>query len=93
MSRRRKSIINNKDSKGRQTKNIFFSGGTNKRGGGLNHYQYSKQSSHEIKLNRRIAIYRPFHKTLPRSSAIVNWISVRFYETDCSLRTTIYHYT
>ena len=27
--------------------------------------------------------YCPFHKTLPRSSAFVNWISVRFYETDC----------
>ena len=27
--------------------------------------------------------YRPFHKTLPRSSAIVNCISVRFYEADC----------
>ena len=27
--------------------------------------------------------YRPFHTTLPRSSAFVNWISVRFYETDC----------
>ena len=26
-------------------------------------------------------IYRPFHKTLPRSSAFVNWISVSFYET------------
>ena len=26
--------------------------------------------------------YRPFYKTLPRSSALVNWISVRFYETD-----------
>ena len=26
-------------------------------------------------------IYRPFHKTLPRSIAFVNWISVRFYET------------
>ena len=24
--------------------------------------------------------YRPFHKTLPRSSAFVNYISVRFYE-------------
>ena len=23
----------------------------------------------------------PFHKTLPRSSAFINWISVRFYET------------
>ena len=28
--------------------------------------------------------YHPFHKTLPISSAFVNWISVRFYETDCS---------
>ena len=27
--------------------------------------------------------YRPFHKTLPRSSAFVNWILVRFYETGC----------
>ena len=30
-------------------------------------------------------IYRPFHKTLPRSSTFVNWISVSFYETGCSL--------
>ena len=29
--------------------------------------------------------YRPFHKTLPRSSAFVNWISARFYETGCIL--------
>ena len=29
--------------------------------------------------------YRPFHKTLPRSSTFVNWSSVRFYETDCTL--------
>ena len=28
--------------------------------------------------------YRSFHKTLPRSSAFVKWISVRFYETDCT---------
>ena len=27
--------------------------------------------------------YRPFHKTLPRSSAFVHWISVRFYGIDC----------
>ena len=27
--------------------------------------------------------YRPFHKTLPRSSSFVNWISVRFNETGC----------
>ena len=30
-------------------------------------------------------MYRPFHKTLPRSSVFVNWLSVRFYETDCIL--------
>ena len=24
-----------------------------------------------------------FHKSLPRASAFVNWISVRFYETGC----------
>ena len=30
-------------------------------------------------------MYRPFHKNLPRSSAFVNWISARFYETDCIL--------
>ena len=29
-----------------------------------------------------IFMYRPFYKTLPRSSAFFNWISVRFYETD-----------
>ena len=27
--------------------------------------------------------YRPFHKTLPRSSSFVNRISVSFYETGC----------
>ena len=27
--------------------------------------------------------YSSFHKTLPVSSAFVNWISVRFYETAC----------
>ena len=31
-----------------------------------------------------VSRYRPFHKTLPRSSAFVNWIPVRFYETGCS---------
>ena len=29
-------------------------------------------------------LYRPFHKTLPRSCAFINWISVRYYETGCS---------
>ena len=32
-------------------------------------------------------IYSPFHETLPRSSTFVNWISVRFYETDMRLGT------
>ena len=27
--------------------------------------------------------YQPFHKTLTRSSAFLNWISVKFYETGC----------
>ena len=31
--------------------------------------------------------YRPFHKTLPRSSLQMHWISVRFYETGCSIKT------
>ena len=30
-----------------------------------------------------MVMYRLFHKTLPRSNVIVNWISVRFYETGC----------
>ena len=30
-------------------------------------------------------IYLPFHKTLPRSNVSVNRMSVRFYETDCTL--------
>ena len=29
-------------------------------------------------------MFCPFHKTLPRTSAFINWISVRFYETDCT---------
>ena len=33
-------------------------------------------------LNITFCICRPFYKTLPRSSAFVYWISVRFYETD-----------
>ena len=50
--------------------------------------------------------YRPFHKTLPRSSAFVNWISVRFNETESIIisrhrsfidlfftTTTIYNYS
>ena len=27
--------------------------------------------------------YRPFHKTLPKSSLQMYWISVRFYEMGC----------
>ena len=33
-------------------------------------------------------LYHPFHKTLPRSSAFVKFISVRFFETGCSYRKT-----
>ena len=29
-------------------------------------------------------LYRQFHSTFPRSSAFINWVSVRFYETDCT---------
>ena len=29
-------------------------------------------------------LYRLFHKTLPISSAFLNWISVRFYGTGCT---------
>ena len=36
--------------------------------------------------------YRPFHKTLPRSSAFVNWVSVRFQETNCTLHTSYLSY-
>ena len=32
--------------------------------------------------------YHPFHETLPRSSAFVNWILVGVYETDCIKRQT-----
>ena len=32
-----------------------------------------------------MCIYSPFHKTLPRSSAFVNWLSIRFYETGPAL--------
>ena len=40
-------------------------------------------------LHHAFATYRPFHKTLPRSSAFVNWISVRFYETGCTCQDAI----
>ena len=30
-----------------------------------------------------------YHKTLPRSSVFVNWFSVRFYEMDCIICTTL----
>ena len=43
---------------------------------GLRPYHWSKRTAWPL-------IYRQFHKTLPRSSAFVNWISVRFYEIDC----------
>ena len=36
------------------------------------------------RFKKLIFVYHPFHNTLPRSSAFVKWISVRFYEADCS---------
>ena len=36
-----------------------------------------------IQTYKYILNYRPFYKTLPRSSVSVNRISVRFYEMDC----------
>ena len=41
-------------------------------------YQFEGKGEHI-----KIFEYRPFHKTLPRSSEVLNWISGRFYETDC----------
>ena len=35
--------------------------------------------------------YRQFHKTLPRSSAFVNWISVWFHETGCIRKYNIFY--
>ena len=47
-------------------------------------YRWLKGTTKEEEgLARLSYIYRPFHKTLPRSSAFVKWSSVRFYETDC----------
>ena len=39
-----------------------------------------RQLREEIKI---YFILHPFHKTLPKSRAFINRISVRFYETDC----------
>ena len=35
---------------------------------------------------RTVLVYSQFHKTLPRSSVQMYWISVRFYETGCILK-------
>ena len=35
--------------------------------------------------------YSPFHETLLRSSAFVNWTSLRFHGTDCILGLTCMH--
>ena len=37
-----------------------------------------------------IFIYCPFYKTLPRSRLFINWISVLFYETDCSINLVMF---
>ena len=46
-----------------------------------------------IKKKKLVSVYTtqltyvsPFYKTLPRGSVFVNWISVWFYEMDCTLR-------
>ena len=36
------------------------------------------------KTEPNVLTYRPFYKTLPRSGAFCNWISVRFDETGCT---------
>ena len=46
-------------------------------------FKNTKKRVSTVNKLRLTLIYRPFHKTLPRSSALVNWTSVRYYETDC----------
>ena len=41
-------------------------------------------SKGRISVLRSFCIKCPFHKTLPKYSEFINWISVRFYETDCN---------
>ena len=43
----------------------------------------------KCKVHISLLIFRPF-LTLPRSSALVNWISVRFYETGCIMHLFYY---
>ena len=50
------------------------------------HYKDFFFISKTLALRKNVFSYRPFHKTLPRYSAFVNWISVRFYEIDCMLK-------
>ena len=62
------------------------------------HYSYCKvfmqclTSQKTVEKVLSAIIYRPFHNTLPRSSEFVNWILVRFYETDCRRRGLIRQY-
>ena len=42
--------------------------------------QYFVELSVELKILKYIFVYSPFHKTLPRTSSQMHWISVRFYE-------------
>ena len=48
------------------------------------HTRQNKRSTLKTKVLQHF-IYRPFHKTLPKSTAFINRISVKFYETDCIL--------
>ena len=66
--------------KGSITKKTFFSGIIS----GIPDFTYiyiwfDKNSQKEKSF---LFMYHPFHKTLPRSNAFVNWFSVRFYGTD-----------
>ena len=47
-------------------------------------------TNHHFLPMRLRKIYSPFHKTLPRSSLKMHWISVRFYEIGVSIYVEFY---
>ena len=50
-----------------------------------NYFIYFINAKKVEKIKKYCHELSPFHKTLPRYSAFVNWMSVRFYEMDCIL--------
>ena len=52
----------------------------------LNTWPHSRSHKKVGSIYESTFTYRPFHKTLPISSAFINRISVRFYETYCIIR-------